>query len=70
MVHDPSEYHWYRYGAVPPDGLAVKLIDWPESIMGFVGVADPATRTGLTVSWSDEDKALTAGLPAELSVTE
>jgi hypothetical protein len=44
------EYHWYVYGEVPPDGLAVSVMDWPESITGDAGVIAPATKAGLTVT--------------------
>ena len=44
------EYHWYAYGAVPPDGLTVKVIDWPVSTAGAEGMIAPAVNAVLTVT--------------------
>jgi hypothetical protein len=52
LVQLLSEYHWYEYGVVPLDGLAVKVIDWPLSIAGEAGVIAPTTRGELTVTLS------------------
>jgi hypothetical protein len=37
---------------VPPDGLAVRVIDCPVSMVGTLGVIAPATKAGLTVTVS------------------
>ena len=49
QVDDVPLYHWYEYGVVPPDGLAVKVILCPESIVGLDGVIAPATSAGFIV---------------------
>ena len=37
-------YHWYEYGVVPPDGLAVNVMLWPLSMVGLDGVIAPAVN--------------------------
>ena len=69
VEHVPSEYHAYWYGVVPPDGLAVSVIDCPLSIAGLEGMIAPAESAGLMVTKSAGDVALTVGVPVELSVT-
>jgi hypothetical protein len=67
VVHAPSEYHWYEYGAVPPDGLALRAIDWPVSIAGALGDIPPADNGPFTVTvtafevttWDGEPLSLT-----------
>jgi hypothetical protein len=44
------EYHWYVYGVVPPDGLAIRVILWPVFIFGEEGVIAPATNAEFTVT--------------------
>ena len=63
-----AEYHWKLYGAVPPEGLADKMTDWPLSIVGPDGVMDPATSAALTPTVSPAEHCET-GEKAE-SVTE
>ena len=35
---------------MPPDGLAVKVMLWPLSMVGLDGVIAPAVNAGLTVT--------------------
>ena len=63
-----AEYHWKLYGAVPPEGLADKVIDSPASIVGPAGVIDPAISAVLTLTVSPAEHCET-GEKAE-SVTE
>jgi hypothetical protein len=58
--------HWYVYGAVPPEGLAVRVTDWPLSIVGPEGVIAPADGAGFTVIWAVGE--VTLGAPLEESV--
>jgi hypothetical protein len=58
LVQPTPVYHWYEYGVVPPEGLAVRVIDWPESIVGEVGVMAPADSTEFTVRESPDEHAL------------
>jgi hypothetical protein len=49
------------YGIVPPDGVAVNVIDWLMSIVGLEGVMAPADRaelivTALSAEQSEVDK--------------
>jgi hypothetical protein len=48
-VHEPSEYHWYEKGDVPPDTWDAKVTLCPASITGENGLGVPATSVGLTV---------------------
>ena len=50
QVVDVPLYHWYEYGVVPPDGLAVKVILCPESIVGLDGVTAPADNAEFTIT--------------------
>ena len=43
-------YHLYEYVDVPPDGLAVKVILCPESIVGLDGVTAPADNAEFTIT--------------------
>ncbi len=51
-------YHWYVYGRVPPDGLAVRVIDWPLSIVGVAGVTVPADNARFTPTVSPAEHAV------------
>ena len=52
LVH-VTPVHKYEYGEVPPDGLAVNVVDCPESIVGDDGEIVPAlSATRLTVTRS------------------
>jgi hypothetical protein len=51
-VHEPSEYHWYENGAVPPDAWDAKVTLWPTSIVGEDGLSVPATSVGLRTTLS------------------
>jgi hypothetical protein len=55
------------YGGVPPDGTAVRVIDWPLSIVGEEGEI-AAVRAGLTVTTTLAQE-LAVGVPVLLSVT-
>ncbi len=44
------EYHWYEYGLVPPEAWAVRVADWPESIVWAAGVIAPATNGVFTLT--------------------
>ena len=41
---------------VPPAGLAVRVMDWPLSIMGAEGVMAPAVKAGLMVSVAEPEE--------------
>lgn len=58
------EYHWYVYGAVPPDAPAASVRDCPESIVGFAGAIVPAMRFGFTVTMLSGEQRET-GVEAE-----
>jgi hypothetical protein len=47
---EPPEYQVIVYGAVPPDQDAVRVTDFPASMVGEVGVIEPGSRGGLTVT--------------------
>ena len=47
---DGPVYHFIVYGDVPPDQLDDRVILWPESIVGFVGVMDGVDKAGLIVN--------------------
>ena len=44
---------------MPPDGLAVRVILWPLSIVGLAGVMEPGINIGLTVTRSVTENWLT-----------
>ena len=54
---------------VPPEGLAVRVTDWPESIVGDAGEIEPAVGEEFTVTVSPTEQAVGAGVPVEESVT-
>ena len=49
-VCDVPEYHRYEYGAVPPDGFAVKEVYCPASTSVFDAVGADATRVETTAN--------------------
>jgi hypothetical protein len=63
-----EEYHWYEKAEVPPDSWETRVIDWPLSMNGELGVTAPADRVGFTVTRSHADPEL-SGPAALLSVT-
>lgn len=65
--HELDVYHAYVYGVVPPDGLAVRVMDWPLSILGEDGVIAPAARAELTVTVSVAEAAVAAGKAPEVT---
>ncbi len=64
------EYHWEEYGLVPPDGLAVRVIDWPESSVGLVGPIPPDIKAPLTVTVSPDEHCETWVLAASVTLYE
>jgi len=67
VIHAPSEYHWYEYGAVPPDGLEVRVIDWPASIVGVLGDIAPEESTPFTVTAAAFELTSSKGEPLSLT---
>lgn len=63
----PSEYHWYAYGEVPPDGFAASVIDCPASIVGALGDIAPAEREPFTVTVTGLDATISGGDPLSLT---
>ena len=49
---------------VPPDGLAVRVMDWPLSMTGAEGVMAPAERAGLTVAVPEPEEGPCSESPA------
>lgn len=62
-------YHWYEYGVVPPDALAVSVIVSPLSMLGLEGEIAPAIRPELTVTVSDGEHDEEVGVPCDESET-
>lgn len=62
-------YHWYEYGAVPPDGLAAKLIVSPLSMLGLKGEIGPAINPEPTVTVFGGEHRDGIGVPCDESET-
>ncbi len=51
-LHAELAYHLYVYGEVPPDAVAVSVVDWPGVIVGAPGEIIAAKGVAVTATWA------------------